>query len=201
MWLTWHVLLSTLSAPPWSSDGPATSSAFPNSIILKLHFLKGTVLPGKLVKKCQCKYKQAQQERHFCFNNKHSQSRFITKGKMGAMVIILELIYFNQKNYYLQRQSKTLSSTAQNKTIVLLFFFLYTSHKTSMQYVWSSRNRALITGVDKRHEPRYMVYAAFQRKCEAVCISEGSTRQESRTRTEAWVRDSDSKGLRWCWFL
>lgn len=86
---------------------------------------------------------------------------------MGAMVIILELIYFNQKNYYLQRQSKTLSSTAQNKTIDLLFFFL-TSHKTSMQYVWSSRNRALITGVDKRHEPRYTVYAAFQRKCEAV---------------------------------
>lgn len=42
---------------------------------------------------------------------------------MGAMVIILELIYFNQKNYYLQRQSKTLSSTAQNKMIDLLFFF------------------------------------------------------------------------------
>lgn len=51
----------------------------PKQYILKLHFLKGMVLSGKLVKKCQlgtfraqhCKYKQAQQERHLCFKNKY----------------------------------------------------------------------------------------------------------------------------------
>lgn len=36
-----------------------------------------------------------------------------------------------------------------------------------MQYAWSSRNKALITGVDKRHEPRYTAYAVFQGKREA----------------------------------
>lgn len=103
----------------------------PKQYILKLHFLKGTVLSGKLVKKCQlgtyraqrCQYKQAQQERHLCFKNKYSQSRFITKEKMGAMVIILELIYFNQKNYYLQRQSKL--SAAQHKIKQSIYFFFY----------------------------------------------------------------------------
>lgn len=144
----------------------------PKQYILKLRFLKGTVLSGKLVKKCQlgtyraqhCKYKQAQQERHLCFKNTYSQSRFITKGKTGATVIILELIYFNQKNCSLQRQSKL--SAAQHKTKRSIYFF-FTSHKTSMQYAWSSRNKALITGVDKHHEPRYTVYAVFQRKREA----------------------------------
>lgn len=103
----------------------------PKQYILKLRFLKGTVLSGKLVKKCQlgtyraqhCKYKQAQQERHLCFKNTYSQSRFITKGKTGATVIILELIYFNQKNYSLQRQSKL--SAAQHKTKRSIYFFFF----------------------------------------------------------------------------
>lgn len=38
------------------------------------------------------------------------------------MVIILELIYFNQKNYYLQRQSKL--SAAQHKIKQSIYFFL-----------------------------------------------------------------------------